>query len=897
MAAHPLLTEVESLIARAELAVVLSVVDPASALADGRAVLAEAERLGLGRSPFTGTAPHWSSSPSHPGLPASPAERRTAREREKTAEAASVALRAMALAARELGDLRMAEHCLRRAIALPGTPPLRMAQARLSLVTVRTERGHPLQALRIAALAYARLPPLDRAKLETQRAVALARLGRGREAVAACDRAVAELSSAEATPDNRRFLAGGLLNRGLAHAYLADWPAAVRDITACGEIAREHRLDHLARLATANLPFLAVRQGDIAAAFTHYHACERTLAGFAERLATMRTDFAEALLTAGLPGEARTMLSLALPELEAAGARTALTEARLRLARVELLTGDPRRAAELAARTRAELSVQDGHGWAPLIADILARARLALGRPTAALVTDLLTCADALELTPASADGGASTRLLAAETALDLGDTATASAQLTRLATAPGPAVVRQHALAVAALLDGERGTAFRAVRDGLAGIGARLRTVTDPETRANTARSGARLAALGLRLALDDGRARQIFAWAERWRAVTTGGRVQPVRLSAVRAALGDRVLVEFLVDGGRLAALVIGRERSALRRLGPVDQIGEAVARLRYALRRIHLADSGTAEAAAPNGLDEAASEVEAALLTPLAEEVGDLPLLLVPAGPLHALPWAALPSLRGRPVSVAPSALAWYAAGRDRPHRSGEVAICAGPGLRYAEDEAERVARHHPGAVRIAPRTDAVLAALGRAEVVHLAAHGVFAAHGPLLSSLALDDRPLMAHDLLRVARPPRLVVLSACESGMARVPVEGAALGLAGIFLSQGAGCVVAGLLPVPDAETAALMDVFHRLLAAGDSPDRALARAAERTGARGFACFGAGDLPLGTAGRQPTATGLNGSATQLDHDPRYSAPEKPASSRAISSCAAVTPDPQ
>ncbi|MEV0583716.1 CHAT domain-containing protein [Nonomuraea sp. NPDC050310] len=861
MVADPLLSEPgpgaaapgprDELLARAEGAVIRSVVDPAAALATGRGLLALAERLGAGQ-PRSSFASHWPAPEpaAHEDPPDDPELRAAA------PEMAAVSLRAMALAARELGDLRMAEHCLRRAIALPGVPAHRVAQARLSLVTVRTERGHPLQALRIAALAYAHLPRLDRAKLETQRAVALAHLGRCQEAVAACDRAVAELSRADDSLDNQRFLAGGLLNRGLVHAYRAEWPEAVRDITACRELSTRHRLDHLARLATANLPFVAVRQGDIAAAFAHYRASEDTLFGFTERLATMRTDFAGALLAAHLPGEARVMLSLALPELEAAGAGAALAEARLKLAQVELLTGDARRAAELAGRARDELSGQDRHVWAPVATDTLLRARLALEPPTPELVDELLACADELDRGPASATCGAGTRLLAAETALKLGATETAAAQLTRLTAAPGrsvPPVIHQHALALEAALDGDPATAFGAVLDGLAGIGHQVRRLDDPAIRAHTARAGERLAAFGLRLALGDGRPEQVFAWAERWRAVTATGRPQTVRLAAVRTALGGRALVEFLIDDGELVALLAGPGRPVLRRLGPVQQIGEAVVRVRYALRRVHLADGGLGVEAAQDldALAAAAGELEELLFAPLAAGIGESPLVIVPAGPLHTVPWAALPYLRGRPVSVASSARAWYAA-RVGPRRAGkgEVAVCAGPGLRHAEREAETVARHHAGATRVPATVAEVLAALDRAEVVHLAAHGTFHARSPLLSSLTLEDRPLMAYDLLRVAGPPRLVVLSACDSGMAHVPAEGAALGLAGAFLAQGTSCVVAGMVPVPDEETAALMDAFHRRLAGRETPERALAAAAAETGARGFVCFGAGDRPLG-----------------------------------------------
>ncbi|GAA4090068.1 CHAT domain-containing protein [Nonomuraea soli] len=877
----------ESLVGAAEEAVLQCAVNPGRALAAGRKVLAAAEHLAgtprhnvfarprpgqlpAGFSP----APPWTPPNDAPdgtdarNTPPGIARKRATLQRDATAdhgdvaaEAAAVALRAMALAARELGDLPMAEHCLRRAIATPGAPRGRVAQARLSLVTVRTERGHPLQALRIAAQAYAYLGPVDRAKLETQRAVALARLGRFHEAGAACERAIEVLAVTQGSVDDLRFLAGGLLNRGLIRAYRAEWAGAMHDVMTCLDMARNAGLDHLVRLAAANLPFLAVRQGDIAGAFAHYQQSEDTLFGFTERLATMRTDFADALLASHLPGEAAQVLTLAVPELEAAGARAALAEARLKLARVHLLMGDHAQALEAAERAAADLSEQDRAGWAPVIAEIRLRARLAGGEAGAAMVAEMIEAADACEREASVTACAQSLRLLAVETALEAGDDSTVSRQLARLTAhrpRPGdPVVVHHHALALDALIDGDHALAHQAVIDGLTSAGERAVQFQDPSVRVNTARAGERLAAFGLRLAVLRGCAEQVYGWAERWRSVVTSGRPHLLPLERLRARLEGRALVEYVVDGDDLLAVTVTGRGAALHHLGGVRQAAEAVTRLRYSLRRAHLQDAGA-------GLDP--SELESLILLPLAEALGDRPLVVVPSGPLHNVPWAALPYLRGRPVSVTPSARAWGTAARDTGPAGGTplVVAAAGPGLEHAEAEVKAILACHARAERVPARGANLLAALDRADVLHLAAHGTFQARSPLLSSLLLDDGPLMAYDLLRVRRPPSLVVLSACESGMAHVPAEGAPLGLAGMFLARGTTCVVAGLVPVPDAETAALMGLFHRLLADGDPPERALTAAVAATGARGFVCFGAGD--------QPVSTGRPGSADQLDHEP-------------------------
>ncbi|WP_244211386.1 C50 family peptidase, partial [Amycolatopsis kentuckyensis] len=56
-----------------------------------------------------------------------------------------------------------------------------------------------------------------------------------------------------------------------------------------------------------------------------------------------------------------------------------------------------------------------------------------------------------------------------------------------------------------------------------------------------------------------------------------------------------------------------------------------------------------------------ERTARRLDDLLLAPL--PLGDGPLVIVPTGRLHELPWPALPGCRGRPVSLAPSAALWH------------------------------------------------------------------------------------------------------------------------------------------------------------------------------------------------------------------------------------------
>ncbi|MEU9884604.1 CHAT domain-containing protein [Sphaerisporangium sp. NPDC051011] len=843
------------------------------------------------------------------------------------AEAASVAHRALALTAREFGDLELAAEHLRLAVAAARDLPERAAQARLSLVTVRADLGDPEGGLRVADLAERHLTGLDRHRLGVQRAVALVRLGRTAEAVARCDRAIEGLTGS----GDARFLAGALVNRGIAHAYLEHYDEASRDLSACLVIARDAGLDHLAVLAQANIPFVAARRGDIPAAYAGYQAAERELTGYPERLAVMRADFAEALLAAHLPGEARAQLARAVPELAMAGARGALAESRLLLAELELLVGDPHQAkagAELAAR---EFTSQGRDAWLPLAEEVVLRARLAersagrrptgerpgqvtdgrqvtgepIGNPLNDRAGDRRLLDELRELGGRLAWAGwtgqaAALRLTAAELALTLGDRARAEAEL-RHVIATDPAgrthrLVRHHATALERDLHGDRPAAIAALRAGLAEVTSGGERLTDPGVRAHAARAGERLAEFGLSLALADGRPEVILGWAEHCRALTrkpaSDARPEDAALTeTLREALEGAALVEFVRHGDRLAAVVVTADRHALRELGSYAAAAEATVRVRYGLRRAGLRDT--------HALNEVAAEAErlgAHLLGPLAGDIGDRPLVIVPTGALHTLPWPVLPACHGRPLCVASSAIAWLTTATRRPGSRGaetsplpvpaaafadpsqpaphvtapehhmsespgaRVVAVAGPELRYADAEAAMVVRAHAAgarppsgggneSVRVRAVRGDVLGALEYADVLHVAAHGTFRVRSPLLSSITLEDGPLMAYDLLRHERTPPLVILSACDTGMAHAPVDGAPLGLAGAFLDQGTACVVAGLVPVRDDEALTLMTAFHALLTSGHTPAEALATASRKTGVDGFACFGSLGHPI------------------------------------------------
>jgi CHAT domain-containing protein len=124
---------------------------------------------------------------------------------------------------------------------------------------------------------------------------------------------------------------------------------------------------------------------------------------------------------------------------------------------------------------------------------------------------------------------------------------------------------------------------------------------------------------------------------------------------------------------------------------------------------------------------------------------------------------------------------------------------------------------------------------------APVVHVAAHGHHDTQNVLFSRLELADGPLLAHELQRLATAPGHVVLSACDVGRAVVRAGDELVGFTAALLHAGTASVVASVARIPDEQGPALMAAYHRAIAAGASPARALAALPTPTP---FVCFGA-----------------------------------------------------
>jgi CHAT domain-containing protein/Tfp pilus assembly protein PilF len=258
------------------------------------------------------------------------------------------------------------------------------------------------------------------------------------------------------------------------------------------------------------------------------------------------------------------------------------------------------------------------------------------------------------------------------------------------------------------------------------------------------------------------------------------------------------------------------------------------------------------------------------------------GKRKLVIVPHAELHFLSFAMLivPDSNDRflveryQLSYAPSATLWVQFGERpvKPNGGGVLALAPdASNLPASREEVAAIRRAYGHRARVllgAAATEGSLQALAnRWGVIHLATHGILNRSNPLFSFVELapgnvDDGRLEVHEVYGLDLSGRLVVLSACETGLgsgasADVPPGDDWVGFVQAFLYAGARNVMASLWPVDDRATAQLMEQFYRRLAVGSAEADALAaaqRAVMRDPAFAHPFYWAGFVLNGGAGR-------------------------------------------
>jgi tetratricopeptide (TPR) repeat protein len=811
---------------------------------------------------------------------------------------ASIAHQAWGISLRQLGDVLAAVRELRTALRLAEQSGRSEREADV-LATLGATLGRAGRS-REGLARLDRAVDLSRGALTgrvlLRRADVLLVLGRHREALDDLRSAITRLRRS----GDQVWEARSRNYRGFIQLALGGTKRADADFAVAEKLYAATGQEFEYAEARQNRGLVAYSRGDLPAALRYLDEAGRRFAAVGVVWPDLAIDRCGVLLAAGLSAEALTEMDQAIAQMEAeGGTATKRGELWFAAATAALAAGDPQAANERAERARRLFSAQRRGWWSVRSSMVQLEARYQSGERGERLLRRVTTVArrlDALGASEASAAHLLAGRLALAD---ERSRTADRQLELAGRHSKDAPPIARSAAWLGKALRaearSDVRGTLSACAR-GLDALDEHRLAMGATELRALATGQGAELAELALRDALRRDDPRRLLSWGERWRATALG--VPPVRPSddvqlaaelaalrdvvrrldaepdpalekerrrlekavrdrALRAqggalgggtlrfdvdelvdALGETVLVELIEVDGVLHAVVVRDGRITRHEVGPLAAAAVEVERSRFRLRWLAHGRSHDRTQRGPS-LDVLGTRLGDAILGSAQELLGDRPAVMVPPSRLQALPWGLVPTLASRAVNVVPSAATWLRARRLRPPADRHVVLVLGPGLSAGRTEVMRLAEKYPDATVLADgdaTAEKVLRELDGAWVAHIAAHGTFRSDSPLFSSLRLDDGPLTVYDFERLRRAPYRMVLSSCDSGLAKPVGADELLGLSSSLIPLGAAGILASVVPVNDPATAPLMLAVHENLQAGQSLAEAFAGA--RAEARG-----------------------------------------------------------
>lgn len=812
---------------------------------------------------------------------------------------ASIAHQAAGIVLRDRGDLDAAIGELRRALRLARASgrPERETDVQATLGAALAWAGRSQQGLAELDHAAASARGALAGRVLMRRASVLKDLGRYGEALHDLCRAVPLLRRA----GDRVWEARSLTHRAEVYLAFGSTSRAGADFSVAEGLFAASGQELEYAKARHNRGLAAIARGDLPTALAYLDEAGRRYDALDATVPDLAIDRCAALLAAGLTQDAMREADSAAAHMRQEGGHVyKRAELLLAAATAALASGEPLAARDRAQRARRLFGAQRRDLWAARAEFVVVHARHAAGEHTDLLLEQAERISSRLD--ELRAEEAPRAHLLAGRMALERGRAAEAEQHLKRAARTRrrGPPVARSVAWLARALqaeAHGEVRATLAACARGLDALDEHRMTLGATELRAHATAHGAELATIAQRDAIRRGDARRLLLWGERWRATALS--LPPARpvdnqelvaeLSALRdvtrrleatrakgagtavlerdrrrlenavrartlqtlgnadrhvhrfdlnrlfAGLGETRLVELVEVDGLLHVITVANRRVRRHPTASITVANREVNMACFLLRRLSYGRGGSR---AGSLLDQAGNLLEEVLLGPAAADLGDGPVVVVPPGRLHAVPWALLPSLRERVVSVAPSASTWLLMSQRQPPERPGVTLVVGPGLGTGGAEVPLLAERYPGATVLGHGTataERVLAALDGAWLAHIAAHGAFRSDNPLFSALRLDDGPLTVHDFERLQQAPYRLVLSSCDSGVAAPVGADELLGLVSSLVPLGAVGILASVVPVNDVAAVPLMLALHDALRRNATLPEALLAARTQVG--------------------------------------------------------------
>jgi CHAT domain-containing protein/Tfp pilus assembly protein PilF len=303
-----------------------------------------------------------------------------------------------------------------------------------------------------------------------------------------------------------------------------------------------------------------------------------------------------------------------------------------------------------------------------------------------------------------------------------------------------------------------------------------------------------------------------------------------RPLSLAEIQARLPEQVqLVQYAVLPDRLAIWVVSKTR--------FDLVEKQI-RAAELENKIDAYQASIVGKASPAEIKQAGQALYELLIPH--DLANEKQLCLVPDKSLHQLAFATLVSHAGKylledfALFYAPSASVLVLAtenARRKEQVTNESLLSVGnpdfdreenpnlPDLQAAEAEAQAIADDYQKPLKLVggeATKDKFLHNFAKAEVVHFAGHFVANRQSPGNSKLLFAGGDLRSSELGAYKLPKaKLVVMSACQTGLERYNKSEGAIGIARTLLALGTPIVVASQWKVDSEPTKDLMIAFHR----------------------------------------------------------------------------------
>jgi CHAT domain-containing protein/tetratricopeptide (TPR) repeat protein len=318
----------------------------------------------------------------------------------------------------------------------------------------------------------------------------------------------------------------------------------------------------------------------------------------------------------------------------------------------------------------------------------------------------------------------------------------------------------------------------------------------------------------------------------------------VEPLNLAEIRAEMPDRAqILQYTVLEKKVLIWLVSKEKFIVVETPIQDR--DLRAKIENYLNLITAPSAANRQNEAVNS----ARELYQLLIAPIAAHLNpEREICLIPSKFLFHLPFAALLSPAGKPllndfrIFYAPSANVFLRCTENAAKKENlqtETLLSVGnpafdrrefselANLPTAESEAREIGSLYPKAKILLGKNAtkrAILNSLENADVIHFAGHYVVEPQSPLASKLVLAKNGALAGDegfltnaelIGRNLSRARLVLLSACQTGVESYRNGEGLIGLSRTFLAAGAPAIVASHWKVDSDAAAELMKNFHR----------------------------------------------------------------------------------